>query len=97
MRDLPVDAAFSVAPGPAKALIEVVSMDPKGLGSVPREYLSWFALWRAAAAGYGASRRRSLLRPWCSSPVGSGYPASSVRPGRGGARRCPRRDACFWF
>lgn len=44
IRDLPVDAAFSVAPGPAKALIEVVSMDPKGLGSVPREYPSWFGL-----------------------------------------------------
>jgi len=48
---LPIDVAFSVAPGPAKAVIEAVSMDPEGLASVPRECLKRFGLVAACCRG----------------------------------------------
>jgi hypothetical protein len=48
---LPIDAAFSVAPGPAKAVVEAVSMDPEGLDSVPRECLRRFSLVAACRRG----------------------------------------------
>lgn len=48
---LPIDVAFSVAPGPTKAVIEAVSMDPEGLGSVPRECLRRFHLVAACRRG----------------------------------------------